>query len=152
MTREEIKTRVLAKLDEIETMTGASQSPSDELIDALMDESALNMLRNAPIHLIPPIKVNVSALNFVHVKDLTNGTGYIALPNDFLRLYSFKMEAWERPAFDYISVSNPEYFKQKIRNLRGGVSKPVVAVNYNDTGDGIDPDPEIEITETAPEA
>ena len=152
MTREEIKTRVLAKLDEIETMTGASQSPSDALIDALMDESALNMLRNAPIHLIPPTKVNVLALNFVHVKDTANGTGYIAMPNDFLRLYSFKMDTWERPAFDYISVSNPEYFKQKIRNLRGGVSKPVVAVNYSDTGDGFDPDPEIEIPETAPEA
>ena len=152
MTREEIKTRVLAKLDEIETMTGASQSPSDALIDALMDESALNMLRNAPIHLIPPTKVNVSALNFVHVKDTANGTGYIALPNDFLRLYSFKMDTWERPAFDYISVSNPEYFKQKIRNLRGGVSKPVVAVNYSDTGDGIDPDPELEGIEPSPEA
>lgn len=149
MTRAEIKTRVLAKLDEIETMTGASQSPSDELIEALMDESVLNMLRNAPIHLIPPTKVNVSAVSFVHVKDTANGTGYIVLPNDFLRLYSFKMDTWERPAFDYISVSNPKYFKQKIRNLRGGVSKPVVVVNYSDTGTGTEI--EIDITEAAPE-
>ena len=148
MTRAEIKTRVLAKLDEIETMTGASQSPSDVLIDALMDESTLNMLRNAPLHLIPPTKVNVSALNFVHVKDLENGTGYIALPNDFLRLYSFKMDTWERPAFDYISITNPEYFKQKIRSLRGGTSKPVVVVNYNDDGAGIDI--EIAIEEAGP--
>ena len=150
MTRTEIITRVLAKIDEIETMTGATQSPSDVLIDKLMNESTLSMLRNAPLHLLPPVKVNTLALNFVHEKDLTDGTGYIALPTDFLRLYSFKMVAWERPTFDFISISNPEYHKQKIRALRGGASKPVVVINYIDTTTGID-DIYIEITEAAPE-
>ena len=151
MTRDEIKTRVLAKMDEVETMTGASQNPSDVLIEKLMDESALNMLRNVPVHLIPPVKVNTLALNFIHEKDLENGTGYIALPADFLRLYSFKMASWERPATDFISIANAEYYKQKNKALRGGVSKPVVVINYFDTTDGVD-DISVDITESVPEA
>lgn len=136
MTRPAIKLLALSKLDELETHTGASQSPADELLEKLMDGSVENMLRNAPIHLLPPIKVNVASVSFVHEKDLANGTGYIALPADFIRLSSFKMAAWQRPVVDVISMTNPLFDMQKNRATRGGVNKPVVVIRYIDTGAG----------------
>jgi hypothetical protein len=136
-TRSEIINMVLAKLDEFETHTGASQNPSDVLVDSIMDESALNMLRNAPKAMLIPIKVNTSAAGFIHAKDLTNGTGNIALPADFIRLYSFKMKAWKQPITDYISIVNPKYKHQQTSAIRGGVSKPVVVINFFETTSGL---------------
>lgn len=149
MTRSEIKQLTLSKIDEIETFTGASQSPSDELIEKLMDASVENMLRNAPINIIPPTKINTGAAGFVHVKN-ANGTGYIALPADYIRLASFKMTVWERPVVDVISVTNPIYDLQKNKATRGGVSKPVVVIKFIDTGSG--EESSSDITEAAPEA
>ena len=139
MTRDEIRTRVLAKLDEIEVMAGADQSPTDVLINILMDESALLMLRNAPLHLLRPEKVDVSSsnTNLTQTINEEEGIGSIVLPSDFLRLYSFKMKAWKRPVTDVISIANPLYDKQKNRATRGGINKPVVVINYHESSAGI---------------
>jgi len=136
-TRAEITVMVLAKIDELETMTGASQSPADGLIDKLMDGSCLNMLRNAPLTMLKPEKIDVDSVNFIQTKFLTEGYGHIALPLGFIRLYSFKMAAWNRPVIEPISTSNPLYKKQKNIAARGGIDKPVAALSYRDTTDGI---------------
>jgi hypothetical protein len=136
-TRAEITVMVLAKIDELETMTGASQSPADGLIDKLMDGSCLNMLRNAPLTMLKPDKLNVAAPAFIHIKYTTKGYGHIALPLDFLRLYSFKLVAWNRPVIEPISTSNPLYKKQKNIAARGGMDKPIAVLGYVDTSNGI---------------
>lgn len=59
-----------------------------------------------------------------------DGTGYLRLPDDFMRLVIFKMTKWKRPVVMPISDTDPRYFPQKSRFLgvRGGVDKPVCAL------------------------
>lgn len=59
-----------------------------------------------------------------------DGTGYVALPDDFMRLVIFKMTKWKRPVVFAISDTDPRYFLQKSRfvGIRGGIDKPVCAI------------------------
>lgn len=144
MTREQIKYNVLSKLDEITSLDEFQQVPTVGLIDTLMDESTISMLRNAPLHLLPSVKINVTSLTLNHYKNMDDGTGYVGLPDDFLRLYRFKMAAWQRTATEAISIHNPKYKLQSSKHTRGGLVKPVVAINQlSVVNDGIsftDPD------------
>ena len=57
-------------------------------------------------------------------------SGWILLPQDFMRLIVFEMSDWERPVFTAISVTDPEYAlqRQRIKALRGTAQKPVCAI------------------------
>lgn len=65
-----------------------------------------------------------------------DGTGYVALPDDFMRLVIFKMNKWKRPVIFAISDTDPRYFLQKSRfvGVRGGVDKPVCAITTGGAG------------------
>lgn len=58
------------------------------------------------------------------------GSGYILLPDDFLRLLNFQMSDWSRAAFDAITPADPRYALQSSRfpGVRGCPQKPVVAI------------------------
>lgn len=57
-------------------------------------------------------------------------TGWILLPNDFLRLLVFEMSDWERPVYEPITPDDPLYAQQKSRwgGIRGNTEKPVCAL------------------------
>ncbi len=57
-------------------------------------------------------------------------SGYVLLPDDFLRLVVFEMSDWERPVHEAISVLSPEYKLQRsrIKALRGTAQRPVCAI------------------------
>lgn len=55
-------------------------------------------------------------------------TGYIYLPLDFLKLVYFKMDDWERPVSEPITMGDPRYKLQQNEHTRGGLAKPVVAI------------------------
>lgn len=59
-----------------------------------------------------------------------DGTGYVPLPDDFMRLVIFKLATWKRPVVMAISDTDPRYPMQKSRFLgvRGGTDKPVCAI------------------------
>lgn len=59
-----------------------------------------------------------------------DGSGYVKLPDDFMRLVIFKMTQWKRPVVVALSDTDPRYFMQKSRflGIRGGVDKPVCAI------------------------
>ncbi len=143
MTREQIIAQVLAKIDEVSPLAQEQEFSPAGTIDAIMNESVSNMLRNAPLHLLTPVKINTEGANFVHDTN-ADGTGRIALPSNFIRLYSFKMQAWSRPVEKTISVANPLYKLQHNPVTRGKSQKPVVALSYHNTGTGVD-DPNIGI-------
>ena len=75
-----------------------------------------------------PIPLVVSGQPTIQVNP--DGTGYVALPDDFMRLVIFKMTKWKRPVVVAISDTDPKYFLQKSRfmGIRGGVDKPVCAI------------------------
>jgi hypothetical protein len=147
-TKATIISTVLAKLDEITVFDEAQEVPTVSLVEKVLQEGVTNMLRNAPLHMIEPVKVNTESSTLNHHQD-EDGHGYIGLPDDFLRLYSFKMTVWQRPVSVAITTQNPKYDLQKNKFTRGGVSKPVVAVRHMvEHVEGIDyPDPD-----PAPEA
>lgn len=58
------------------------------------------------------------------------GSGRIGLPDDFMRLITFKMSDWDRAVFDVITPSDPRYALQssRSRGIRGNVQRPIVAI------------------------
>lgn len=59
-----------------------------------------------------------------------DNTGWIILPEDFLRLIIFEMNDWERPVYQAIGQNDPEYKKQRsrVKALRGTAQRPVCAI------------------------
>lgn len=59
-----------------------------------------------------------------------DGKGFIVLPDDFMRLVSFRMSDWRRTVFEAISESDPRYALQssRWRGICGNPEKPVCAV------------------------
>lgn len=65
-----------------------------------------------------------------------DGTGYMTIPDNFLRLIVFQLESWHLPVFNLISDNDPAYLMQKSKftGVRGGPSKPVCAITSGDNG------------------
>lgn len=57
-------------------------------------------------------------------------SGWVLLPDDFMRLIAFRMSDWERTVYAAISTNTPDYGKQSSRykGIRGNVQKPVCAI------------------------
>lgn len=63
-------------------------------------------------------------------------SGWVLLPNDFMRLIVFEMSDWERPVYTAISTSDPEYVRQRqrVKALRGTAQRPVCAIALKPEG------------------
>lgn len=59
-----------------------------------------------------------------------DGKGFVILPNDFMRLVSFRMSDWKRTVFNAIGETDPEYALQssKWKGICGNPDKPVCAI------------------------
>ena len=59
-----------------------------------------------------------------------DGKGFIILPDDFMRLISFRMSDWRRTIYEAITESDPQYALQSSRfnGICGNPEKPVVAI------------------------
>lgn len=57
-------------------------------------------------------------------------SGWVLLPDDFMRLIAFRMSDWERTVYNPISADDPRYGRQSSRykGIRGNVQKPVCAL------------------------
>lgn len=124
MTRDEIKTLVKQKLDEVSHFD-TFQIDSVEFIETFLDSAAEKILLTVPLHLIPPDDFSNQNQNA-----RSDGSGYIALPSDFLRLSSFQMTEWDRPVVKAIGTEHPTYNLQKNNVTRGKPSKPICVIRY----------------------
>lgn len=63
-------------------------------------------------------------------------SGWVLLPEDFLRLVVFEMSDWERPVYTPISTDDPRYARQRcrVKALRGTSQRPVCAVGVRPEG------------------
>lgn len=123
MTRQEIKNRVLECIDEI-NVSGVNDIVNYP-IDSLLDESAQFILKIAPIYTIDNV---VDFSNMQQTKN-SDGTGKVLLPDNFIRLVSFKMTQWSREVTIPYDKTSIMYKKQSNIFTRGGVSKPVVILD-----------------------
>ena len=116
---ENMRSEQLITDEDIETLS------LEALVRSKIEEAARRVEEAAPVHLLE------EGHNFgdaIHWKDL--GSGWVLLPDDFMRLISFKMSDWERTVYTAISVTDPIYQKQSSRykGIRGNVQKPVCAI------------------------
>lgn len=63
-------------------------------------------------------------------------SGWVLLPEDFMRFVVFQMSDWERAVFYPINVDDPEYGKQssRFKGIRGTTQRPVCAISIRPEG------------------
>ena len=98
-------------------------------IAEFLREAAAEMARTAPVELLPLRDFGTETLT-----DLGDGSGTVALPEDFVRLASFRMKGWARPVFGTVAERSPEYARQLNAVTRGGPAKPVAALTRDAQG------------------
>jgi hypothetical protein len=137
---ENIKQDVRVCMDENRTDDSLIIGGDEETIDldAIIESKVLEAVRR--VHSEAPYYFLEQGHNFTSSGIFWNGTndtsGWLLLPNDFLRMVVFEMSDWERPAYNALTVDDPDYAKQRsrIKGIRGSVQRPVVAVAVRPEG------------------
>lgn len=122
MERQSIIQKVQLKLDEI-TPYDSGEIVNNGFVDELLDDSVKTLLLKLPGYLTAPASMGIATGT-----DNGDGTGYVQLPDDFIRLVSFKMGEWSRAVTDPITEDHPKYNLQKNVYLRGKPVKPVAVI------------------------
>lgn len=109
----------LIATDDIETLS------LEEIIRSKIVEAVRRVETAAPVHFL---EEGHDFGDAVYWADLESG--WVLLPDDFMRLIAFRMSDWERTVYAAISVGDPLYAKQSSRykGIRGNVQKPVCAI------------------------
>lgn len=107
----------------------------DEIIRSKIQEAVVRVHSIAPTHLLE------EGHNFgdaVFWGDLESG--WVLLPQDFMRLIVFEMSDWERGVFAAITPVDPEYTlqRQRVKALRGTPQKPVCAITTRPEGKALE--------------
>lgn len=103
----------------------------DDLINSKIEEGARIIEEAAPLHMLE--QGHIFGGDAPYWDDAGDGrfaSGMVLLPDDFMRLLSFKMSDWERAVTDAITADDPLYGLQKSRHggVRGNWQLPVVAI------------------------
>lgn len=63
-------------------------------------------------------------------------SGWILLPEDFMRLVVFEMDDWDRPVYSVVTPDMPEYAKcrSRIKAIRGTAQNPRCALTVHPSG------------------
>lgn len=124
-------------MDENGVSNSVLSTNSDQLqIDAIIKSKIIESIKH--VHLSARAELLDLDNDFSGADTVTNqdGTGYIKLPSDFLRLVIFKLSNWRSSVINAISDADPLYIQQKSRflGIRGNSDKPVCAITRNKTG------------------
>ncbi len=116
----------LADIGDVDTLA------LDDIIESKVAEAVRRVETNASTHLLDAGK----EIGGTVVWNSDKSSGYIMLPDDFMRLVSFKMSDWHRPLFAAITPESPEYALQysPFPGLRGNPQKPVCALVMHSDG------------------
>ena len=103
----------------------------DDIIRSKILEAVQRVHRDAPNYLLE------GGHNFgdaVYWRELESG--WVLLPQDFMRLVVFEMDDWEQAVYQAISTDDPEYEKQRSRfkGIRGTAQRPVCAIAIRPEG------------------
>lgn len=110
----------------------------DDIIESKIADAARIVTRDAPVYLLDggvsigkaEGDTEVYSIEWFNRQKVGLSGGWINLPNNFLRLVSFKMSDWDRAVTEAITESHPLYAQQKSRyaGIRGCPQNPVVAL------------------------
>lgn len=123
-------------LDENQTESEYLESSTDnmeldEIIRARLPEAARAIVEMCPVSLL-----NADALAFgtdEKVAD-TDGSGYVVLPDDFLRLVGFKLVSWNRAVTSAAEEGSATGLMQRNGFTRGTPLKPVCVFGHREDG------------------
>lgn len=118
----------LLEEEDIDTLT------VEQIIRSKIEEGARVVESNAPVWLLDSGKPLSGSITFREQVGI--GRGRLQLPDDFMRLITFKMSDWERAVTQPLLETDEEYLLQSSRfsGLRGCPQKPVVAIINEPTG------------------
>lgn len=140
MTRQELINEVKTKVDELSAPDDkvipfdiVNDKPIDTFIDGLLDECAKEVLLIAP-----PNRLNGVTSEGAVIYSGDDGSGFVLLPDDCLRVLEFKMSEWKRSVTDFAQEGSDVALKQSNPFLRGGVCKPVCVLSHRDVGRGFE--------------
>ena len=113
---------VLTGLQDVDTLS------IDDLIESKISDAARLIESDAPSYLLDSGEPFSDTIGWKEAIGI--GSGWIRLPDDFLRLVSFQMSDWSRPTSKVITDDDPEYAMQSSRypGIRGCPQKPIVAI------------------------
>lgn len=127
MDRNQVDAALIADGDE-ETLS------LDDIIESKVLEAVERVHKDAPyykLHNGHNIEAESADLNWGDME-----SGWVLLPEDFMRLVVFEMSDWERPVYAAITPADPLYAKQssRIKAIRGTAQRPVVAIGVRPEG------------------
>lgn len=135
MTRRELINAVKTRIDEISSpddilvgVAGLNDKPIDAFAGEMLDECAKEVLINAPAWKLKGTLVRATA------HPAKDGSGYIPLPEGFLRLLELRMTEWERSVTRVADSGGDVARMQSGRFTRGGTGKPVCVFGCRDDG------------------
>lgn len=110
----------------------------EEAIRAHIIEGVQLVHRNAPYHLLEQGHTFQSDSDAIYWRDLESG--FLLLPDDFMRLVVFEMSDWERPVYSVITPADKEYKRQhsRVKALRGTAQRPVCALVVRNEGKALE--------------
>lgn len=118
----------LAGLGDIDTLS------LEDIIGSKIADAARIVEQNAPSYLLDSGQAFADSIGWYGAVGI--GSGYIHLPDDFMRLVCFQMSDWSRAVITAISEDDPQYEMQSSRfpGIRGCPQKPVVAITQQPVG------------------
>lgn len=132
----EVKVAIDENVDStsIENLPDEDTLKLNEIIESKIVDGARVIESSAPIHLLDSGTAFGESIGWDSSPGY--GSGYIHLPDDFMRLVCFQMSDWDYAVNEAILESDPMYQLQKSRfaGVRGTPQKPVVAITSQPIG------------------
>lgn len=115
----------LADIGDVDTLT------IDEIIISKIIEGIKHVHSTAPAYLLDGATSFAGNVNWGDKE-----SGWIPLPDDFMRFVSFKMDDWSRPVYSCSTTDDIEYEKQssRFKGLRGTSQKPLCFIAIRPKG------------------
>jgi len=126
MTYSQIIERILAIMDEATPIDGVlfdddtTINPTASMIDATLSGAWRSFVFHSPLHYLPT--------NQVTARTITNLVVTVTKPADFIRLASFMVSTWSRPAIESFFETDPIYTMQRNPYTKGTPTRPVVII------------------------
>lgn len=131
MTRAEIINGIKTRIDEITPinglivpLTGFDDKPIDTFIDFILDECGDDTQMAAPLWKLNAEESTATA------NAINEYSGYVDVPDNFLRLIGFRMMCWKRTVTELAIEGSVTANRQHNRFLRGGTAKPVCVIGH----------------------
>jgi hypothetical protein len=97
----------------------SSQKPIESTIESILDECARDILVSHPLSKLPLTSIIPIPIG------QPDGSGFITLPSNYLRLVSLQIKGFKRDVVNLISPEDPLYKLQSNPHVRGSKNKPV---------------------------